>query len=250
MHPLSQLKLEHSDRVAADSLILALDMNWCEADLRTAEALGLLHDIGRFDQLRRFGTFADHKSVDHGAHGYDIAKEKGLSDHFPSAARQAILDGIRYHNQKFIPEHLDQDSLRFVKLIRDADKLDILLIISDTLRRKAYLTQPEILLEVDIDGPPTPALVREILDTRSASYSNVHSLADFGLMRLNWVYDLNYDISCRLFHERGLFSSILKTLPDTPEIRRIIQQAETHLDNRQGARGSMTNPPLLPPTTG
>ena len=36
---------------------------------------GLLHDIGRFEQLKRYNTFVDSKSIDHGLLGYEILKE-------------------------------------------------------------------------------------------------------------------------------------------------------------------------------
>lgn len=47
----------------ADSLGMAED----ERDL--AWFTGLLHDVGRFEQLRNYGTFIDAESIDHAMYG-------------------------------------------------------------------------------------------------------------------------------------------------------------------------------------
>ena len=41
-------------------------------DKDVAWLLGMLHDIGRFEQIRCFGTFNDGMSVDHAELGADI----------------------------------------------------------------------------------------------------------------------------------------------------------------------------------
>ena len=38
----------------------------------------MLHDIGRFEQIRRFGTFNDVQSVDHAEFGADLLFKEGL----------------------------------------------------------------------------------------------------------------------------------------------------------------------------
>lgn len=56
--------------------------------------LGLLHDIGRFEQVKRFGTFSDIQSVDHAGRGGD---EEGIdtdSGHPWSGHKPFSSDGI------------------------------------------------------------------------------------------------------------------------------------------------------------
>ena len=43
--------------------------------MRIAEAVALLHDVGRFEQYKRYGTFNDRKSVNHAALGVEIMKK-------------------------------------------------------------------------------------------------------------------------------------------------------------------------------
>ena len=70
--PKVSLKIHHTYRVAAlceqigRSIALegtALDLAWL---------CGMLHDVGRFEQLRRFGTFDDSKSIDHARAGVQV----------------------------------------------------------------------------------------------------------------------------------------------------------------------------------
>ena len=58
------------------------------AGRRQGYVLGLLHDIGRFEQARRFHTFIDYKSMDHARYGVWYLFEQGH-----------IRDSCRIRNQ-------------------------------------------------------------------------------------------------------------------------------------------------------
>ena len=65
--PKVRLKIEHTYRVAALCEQIARSLSLSGADTDLAWLAGLLHDVGRFEQLRRYGTFEDAKSIDHAA---------------------------------------------------------------------------------------------------------------------------------------------------------------------------------------
>ena len=73
-----KLKIEHTYRVAGLCQSIAKSLNLSEADVDIAWLLGMLHDIGRFEQIRRFGTFSDADSVDHAEFGADLLFKEGL----------------------------------------------------------------------------------------------------------------------------------------------------------------------------
>lgn len=52
-----QLKITHTYRVAALCEQIARSLSLCDEDVQLAWLMGMLHDIGRFEQLRRYGTF-------------------------------------------------------------------------------------------------------------------------------------------------------------------------------------------------
>lgn len=73
-----KLKIDHTYRVAGMCQRIAESLGLSEPDVDIAWLLGMLHDIGRFEQIRRFGTFNDAQSVDHAEFGADLLFKEGL----------------------------------------------------------------------------------------------------------------------------------------------------------------------------
>lgn len=73
-----KLKIDHTYRVAGLCQRIAESLGLSESDVDIAWLLGMLHDIGRFEQIRRFGTFNDAQSVDHAEFGADLLFKEGL----------------------------------------------------------------------------------------------------------------------------------------------------------------------------
>jgi hypothetical protein len=220
---LAKLKLEHSFYVASDCREVATELGWDAQDIITAETLGLFHDVGRYPQLAKYCTFSDPDSINHGECGYQTVLEHNVFASIGERDRIRILDGIRYHNARILPD-LSADSLPFVKLVRDADKLDIYRIISDAVRNKTIEAHPEITLDIDINGAPNPKAIEQIRNKEIVSYVNIKSLVDFGLTELSWVYDINYPQTMKKIHDRNIFPIIAETLPDTPECNEIVAE--------------------------
>ena len=60
------LKIAHILRVADLSKKIAISLNLSEENIELAELIGLLHDIGRFEQVRIYNTFIYKISINHG----------------------------------------------------------------------------------------------------------------------------------------------------------------------------------------
>lgn len=73
-----KLKIDHTYRVAGLCQRIAESLGLSEPEVDIAWLLGMLHDIGRFEQIRRFGTFNDVQSVDHAEFGADLLFKEGL----------------------------------------------------------------------------------------------------------------------------------------------------------------------------
>ena len=225
-----QLKLDHSRRVAALARRIAADLQWPEEEIQTAEALGLLHDVARFSQFVEFGTFHDPRSVNHGERGWQMCQDFKLLEDCAPEDQWKVLEGVRFHNRRTIPEDATAAALPFVKLIRDADKLDIFEIVETAMVQNQFREHPEVLLHVKMDGTPSPVLLEKLEHSRAASYKHLNSLADFLLLQLYWVYDLNYTPSFRVFRERGTLDSIAARLPAGDRISRIVDMARRHVE--------------------
>ena len=98
-NPMIALKIAHTYRVASLAERIAKSLEQGEEISDFAWLLGLLHDIGRFEQVRQYGTFMDAKSVDHAEFGADLLFSDHLIDRFPAESLpegwlQITTDGI------------------------------------------------------------------------------------------------------------------------------------------------------------
>ena len=135
-----KLKIDHTYRVADIAGRIGSSVG---ADPDFCWFLGLLHDIGRFEQLTQYGTFIDRDSVDHAELGADILFCDGLIDDFPSGffarpdtgeaghQRSIAETAIRLHNKLKLPDDLDDHTLFYCKILRDSDKCDIMRVLTE-----------------------------------------------------------------------------------------------------------------------
>lgn len=216
---MQQLKLDHSLRVAQDAEGVARDLGWDQREVNVAAALGLLHDVGRFEQFAQYGTFYDPISVNHAQKGYEVLLEENPLANLNESDRHRILSAVRYHNRKTLPDNLDADTLRFAQLARDADKLDIYFVVHDAIITGLHRKHRDLLWEIDLDGPPNPSLVECVKKRQMGSQTEVRSLADYLLMQLGWTYDINFPATMQRIRQRSVLENICSHLPDTQEIR-------------------------------
>ena len=119
-------KQQHSLRVMNISKEIATKLKLTQEDIDLATLIGLLHDIARFEQYTQFQTFKDLESFDHGDYGIKIL-EKDIRKYVETDKYDDIIKiAIKNHNKYQIEEGLKDKELLFAKIIRDADKLDIL----------------------------------------------------------------------------------------------------------------------------
>src|SRR5699024_6657738 len=76
--PQIAIKYRHSLMVSDLCRDLAERLHLKEADVELAATIGLLHDIGRFEQARRYHTFEDRKSISHALLSCKILFEDGV----------------------------------------------------------------------------------------------------------------------------------------------------------------------------
>lgn len=76
--PKIALKIAHIERVSQKARLISENLRLEEEDIRLAELIGILHDIGRFEQIRKYNTFMDKDSVNHAEYGVKVLFEDGL----------------------------------------------------------------------------------------------------------------------------------------------------------------------------
>jgi len=228
-----RLKHDHSLRTEAEILGLATDLNLDEDQKAVARVAGLLHDIGRFEQFSVFRTFNDQASTDHGSLGAQILRLTGALADLDPHVQHLLFMAVHHHNKKHLPVHLSDPERMYCRLVRDADKLDILqslIHICRTLRQDF----DGLDLEMDLPDEPccTQAILEAVLRGEAVSYSDLRTFNDAILIQLGWVYDVNYTPTFQRIKDRRLPEQILALLPDLPDVRQIGQQVTAYVDEQ------------------
>lgn len=120
------LKIEHTYGVVKYAGEIARRMECSREDVELAELIGLLHDIGRFEQIRRFHSF-EPGTMDHAVFGAELlfGEEKIIRRFIRDDQFDILIDAaIRKHSDFKLEGIHDARTLFHAKLIRDADKLD------------------------------------------------------------------------------------------------------------------------------
>ena len=152
-----RLKIDHTYRVAELCERIARSEGMEEADIELAWLLGMLHDVGRFEQLRRYGTFIDAESIDHAQLGADIlfgegdSKEGKIRDYVQGTEEDILIEtAIRVHNRYRVPEDLPARTEKLSHILRDADKIDILKVNVEVPLEEIYNTTTEELRNAEV----------------------------------------------------------------------------------------------------
>ena len=230
---LMRLKRIHTGFVVKNAEAIADGERFDAATREAALAAALLHDTGRYEQLKLYNTFRDADSVDHAVFSHDIVKEKGwLEQVVPDAhVRDAILKAVLYHNRREIPEGLDALTEACSHTVRDADKLDIFRVLEDQVQNTDWRSDSRAFWNLGTQLPPSPVVVDCIEKGRPVAYQDIKSLADFVLIQVGWMLSgLHYATSRRICRERNHLEfrrRFLHELTDDPSIDRLCDMVKS-----------------------
>ena len=120
-----KLKIIHTYGVVECSRKIAEGLKLSEEDCKLAQIIGLLHDIGRFEQLKSYDSF-EPETMNHAAHGVKILFEEGTIRRFVKEDKWdgIIKMAIARHSDYSLQGITDERELLHAQIIRDADKLD------------------------------------------------------------------------------------------------------------------------------
>ncbi|WP_099468989.1 HD domain-containing protein [Konateibacter massiliensis] len=205
--PRIKLKIDHTYRVAALCKRIAVSLEMSEEEIELAWLIGMLHDIGRFEQLKNYGTFMDAKSINHAQYGVKLLFEDGLIRRFIEDERYdtIIRKAIWYHNAYLLPQDFDERTMLFCNLIRDADKIDILKVNVEIPLETVYdFSEEEIRNSV-----VTADVMDGYMSHRAVEHKLKKSPLDYVVGHISLVFELVYPISLKIAEEQGYLRQLL-----------------------------------------
>ena len=226
------IKRDHSIRVASISNEIAQNQKFSQDECKLAYFIGIFHDIGRFKQLLEFNTFNDSKSVNHAEYSIDVLKEHKFLQKLHCENEEIVFAAILNHNKLNIENGLSSNQLKFAKLIRDADKLDILDVLSDYYSRIKGEPNHTLTWELPQSSKISEKVFQQIRRGELVSKNNVENQADVKLMQLSWVYDFNFRISYELLLKNRYLEKIYNSLPKNDRVIEVYRNIKIFVENK------------------
>ena len=199
-----KLKIKHIERTSNVAKNIAEKLNLEQEDIQLAELIGLLHDIGRFEQIKRYHTFIDKDSIDHAKCGVEVLFEEGLIKEFVKDRKydEIIKTAILNHNTPKIEEGLDKRTLMHSKLLRDADKTDIFYTLTFEDAKPIYNKE-----HFENDNI-TDKIYKQFKETRKVNYNDLTTSADILVAHFAYLYDFNYKFGLQHIYEQGYIDKL------------------------------------------
>ncbi len=194
------LKYYHTLRVTNFCKEIVKSLNLSNDEIEISELIGLLHDIGRFEQIRVYDTFIDKDSIDHADYGVDILKNNNFINQFVSdnAIQNIVLIAIHNHNKFSIESGLDEKINLFCKIIRDADKLDIF----DNFIKMANKIK-------HTDTFISKKILETLLKQSVIKDVDMQTEMDYYLRQVGMLYDLNFSYSLNYIKQNDIVNKLV-----------------------------------------
>jgi len=224
------LKAVHTRRVCEATRDIGASLDLSREDLCIAEASALLHDIGRFEQYSRYRTFSDYRSEDHAALGVKIIQAKPVLDGLEPAASDIIVRAVKYHNRAALPVGEGERCLFFLKLLRDADKLDIWRVVTEYYQNAENKRNRIIELNLPDVEVVSDLVYEALMNGKLVQMADLKTLQDFKLLQIGWIYDVNFPRTFQIVREKKYLETIRNALPrDSSCIKEVYERARAHL---------------------
>lgn len=224
------IKVTHTMGVVKVSEYIARKLNLNEEDIELAKLIGLLHDIGRFEQAVRYDNYDDYDTIDHAELGVEILFKNGFIREFIDTDKydNIIEKAIRNHNKFEIEDGLDERELLFAKIIRDADKTDNFEVKQYQDFESLFKASEQEVQEEKI----TDDVWNEFLQGRTIISSHRVTNMDKWLSYIAWIYDYNFFPGLQYLKENDCINKVIDRLDYKNEVTKERMECAREKANR------------------
>ena len=188
-----ELKIVHTYHVAENAKKIAQELNLSKEDIELAELIGILHDIGRFEELKITKELNSVK-FDHAGHGSEMLFEKCMIRKF---IEDNQYDGII---KKAIENH--------TKIIRDADKIDNYRVKKDEKVEAIFPKRVNKKEDME-ESKLSDKVYNTVLDKKCVDIHDRVTPLDFWVCILAFTFDLNFEVSYKIVKENDYINVLV-----------------------------------------
>lgn len=226
------LKIIHTENVVSCAREIASRMKLPEEDRQLAELIALLHDIGRFEQIKQFDSF-EPATMDHAGFGVELLfGERRMIRQFVAEDTwdEIIKIAIGRHSDFSVGVIEDPRALLHARLIRDADKLDNC--------RVKLEESIEVMLGVDAERVGQEKISDRIWETclrcESVLSADRVTKMDYWVSYVAYFFDINFEETFSIINEENYVHRIVERISyrdrETAErMKHLEQMVDAHI---------------------
>ena len=203
------LKETHTYGVMRISKMIAESLELSDEDIKLAELIGLLHDIGRFEEMRVVNSF-DSGMFDHAAYGVKILFEDGLITRFTDDEElyPIIKAAVGNHSKLAIEDGLNERELLHAKIIRDSDKIDNFEVKIN--RKPEHLFKNTVNSRAEFENSLISKEVYDaIMNNKCVKSSDRKYALDYYIGVIGFILDINFKCSYKYIQEKDYISRLV-----------------------------------------
>ena len=205
-------------------IVIAKSMNLPVYDVNLAGYIGLLHDIGRFSQFKIYESFDD-DNVDHGTLGEELLREYNALANYDIKEEdyEVVYKAIRNHNKYKIEKGLTKRELLFAKMIRDADKLDIIYAVGNSKIKSVIREDDSIIRDI---------ITKEFFNNKQVTKIDNITDNENIIIIFSYIYDINFGVSYVILKEKNYYEKLYERLSNKELFKPYIEYLIKYINER------------------
>jgi hypothetical protein len=229
-NPIVEKTISHIEKVVENILILADSQELSENEKFIAEIVAQFHDIGRLWLL--LPENSESKITDHAEASIEYLKTNSVFELLDETSQNIVIQVIKNHNKPDLPKKDSEAILFYVKLLRDADKLDSWRATAEYITRKGG--KPNMALELVLSDKPvvTPSFCKTIIEGGIPNRSEIVTFNDFLIFQMSWIFELHFKKSFQIVNKKQYIRSLYDSLPKNDSVIEIYRMIRIHIENQ------------------
>lgn len=227
-------KIMHSKRVNKISVEIANKLGLDNEEIYLINIASLFHDIGRFKQFYEYNTYIDKISCDHALLGIDILEQEKVLNDLDFEKKEIILEIIKLHNCKKIPQNVSKKLYKYVSIIRDADKIDWIYAMINVIPNLSKENQAVFYSNKEDRNYISEKLVKAILNDEIVVRTDLNTIDELRAASMGWITS---DIKCIPSYEiiirEDLINKTFNLMSDSKEKKIIFDYVKDYIISKR-----------------
>ena len=229
-YPSSEMAVEHIERVVENSLILADYLELGENEKVIAEIVAQFYDIGRL--LVMLPAKSEIEITNHTEASIQFLKTAEAFNQLDDPAQNIIIQVIKHYDSPDLPQKDGDNILFYIKLLRDADKLEAWRATADYINRKTGKPRLAIDLALSDKGVVTLSFCKTIIDGGIPDKSDLVTFNDFIIFQMYSIFDLNFKKSFQILNKKQYMRHLYDSLPKNDYVIEIYRMIRIYIENK------------------